>query len=1188
MIGHTQPRRIAARTVAARIAEELGVPLGAQVGYAVRFTDRSGPDTHIRVLTDGILLNEIERDPLLLAYDTVIVDEAHERSLNIDFLLGYLRRLIDRRDDLQVIVTSATIDVARFSQHFADAPVVEIGGRGFPVDIVYLAEDIVVAAEDRALDERIGDVVSAILEEDARRPGLRAAPDILVFLAGERDILEVARSLRKASFREPIDVLPLYARLPQSEQERIFQPGGQRRVVLATNVAETSLTVPRIGYVIDPGLARISRYSVRSKLQRLPIEPISQASANQRAGRCGRIAPGVCFRLYSEADFHARPAFTDAEILRTNLASVVLQSKLLELGDLNRFPLLDRPEQRAINDAHGLLRELSALAGDALTPLGRRMARLPVDPRLARMLLAAIDEGVVAEVLVIVAGLAIADPRERPQDARAAADASHAEWRHPDSDFASFLSLWRWFVVQREALSRSALRRLCRERYLSPLRMQEWRDIHRQLTVTLTSLGVRVPALPEECDLDRIHRAVLAGCLGQVGMRKEARDYLGAHNKRFGIFPGSALARRTPPWVMASEIVETQRVLARCVAAIDPAWLERVGAHLLRRQHSEPRWSRKRGEAVAFERATLYGLPIYERRVVRLAPLDAATARELFLRDGLVAGDIERPPEPLRANMALLAELRSREEKLRRRDLLVDERQQAAFYDERLPPELCDMRSFARWLRHGDNAARITMVENDIALVPVALREAEFPGSLTFDGVSFVVQYRFAPGAADDGIALQVPLGLLPHLEQRHLDYLVPGYFAARLLALLRGLPRAARRPLVPMEETIATLRPLLAEAEVQRSVPLATLLARLLRERWQLVVSPAVWASVEFEPHCTFKLEVRDAAGRLLVRGTDLVALQQRFALPTAGGAADAWRRSHEQPVVERFPDDGVPTRRVLGDGDRAVVAFPALRVEGDHVALRVFDSADAAAAAHALAVAVLAFRALGKPGQRLLEGQAEWGAAQLRYAPLAAPVSLLHSLQHALASALVPAGLQSVREPGQFAALVARLRSDGGAMARDLVTLAARLLRLRSELVQICERLTSPAYAAAIGDALAWLQRRVPAELFLSTPIERLPALVRLMEGELTRLRSLQGRVQRDTEHCRELAGLWDSLVSLRRGGTEPAVVETLSWEFDELRATLLAPGYRPAVRTSTTRLARQLAEWQATGAERGTRSG
>ena len=579
MIGHTQPRRLAARTVAARVASELCVELGAEVGYAVRFSDNSGPQTLLRIMTDGVLLNEIGRDPLLLAYDTLILDEAHERSLNIDFLLGYLRTLLPRRPDLKVIITSATIDVGRFSEHFGAAPVLEIGGRGYPVDIVYVPS--LADADAQPLDEQIRDVVAAIIDEDQQRPQLRVAPDVLVFLTGEREILEVSQTLRKARFGEPVDVLPLYARLPNSEQERVFSPGVRRRVVLATNVAETSLTVPRIGYVIDPGSARISRYSYRSKLQRLPIEPIAQASANQRAGRCGRIAPGVCFRLYTQEDFLGRPAFTDAEILRTNLASVVLQMQMLRLGDLGQFPLLDVPEPKAVNDAVNLLGELRALDGGALTPTGRQMARLPIDPRLACMLISASREDCVAEVLVIVAALSVQDPRERPIERQQAADASHIEWRDDDSDFLSYLKLWNWYEQQRTQLSRNALRKLCVQRFLAPLRMQEWRDVHRQLHVALAEMKIRIGELAAVPDYARVHRALLTGSLSLVGQRTEKRDYSGARGQRFTVFPGSALVRRPPPWIMAAEIVDTGRVFARCVAQIDREWIEQVGDHML-------------------------------------------------------------------------------------------------------------------------------------------------------------------------------------------------------------------------------------------------------------------------------------------------------------------------------------------------------------------------------------------------------------------------------------------------------------------------------------------------------------------------------------------------------------------------------------------------------------------------------
>ena len=676
MIGHTQPRRLAARSVSARIAEEMQVPLGQEVGYAVRFSDQTDPRTLVKLVTDGLLLTEIRRDRFLENYDVIIVDEAHERSLNIDFLLGYLKQITRKRRDLKIIITSATIDVAAFSRHFGDAPVVEVGGRGYPVSVNYLDDE-------RSPDERL---VACLEDIEAGKQG--AARDVLIFQSGEREILETARLLRQRC-GDYLDVLPLYARLSQKDQQRVFRPGRRRRAVLATNVAETSITVPNIGFVIDPGFARVSRYSFRSKLQRLPVEPISQASANQRMGRCGRIAPGTCFRLYSEVDFLGRPEFTDPEIKRTNLASVVLQMHAFGLGDIARFPFLDPPDPRAVRDAEGLLNELGALQKGRLTRVGRSMARLPVDPRLARMLIAADSHRSLSEVLIIVSALAIQDPRDRPLDKQGSADRAHEAFADERSDYLSFVNLWKWAEKVREEASRAALRRELEKRFLSPARMREWRELHRQLLLATKDLGMRLNSVG--ADDSSVHQALRAGSLSFIGQHDEKGNYFGPRNLRFRIFPGSALSGRSPRWLMAGEITETRRVYARCVAAVEPAWIEAAASHLLKRRHSDPHWSARRGAAEAYESVTLYGLRLAEKRRIGYAAIDPAHARDLMIRDGLIPGAVPGQLPFLDHNLRLVGQLLDREARGRRRDLLVSEDIQTALYAERLPGHVCTL-----------------------------------------------------------------------------------------------------------------------------------------------------------------------------------------------------------------------------------------------------------------------------------------------------------------------------------------------------------------------------------------------------------------------------------------------------------------------------------------------------------------
>ena len=793
MIGHTQPRRLPARAVAERIASELETPFGGVVGYAVRFTQRYGDDTLIKVMTDGLLLAEIRTDRDLTNYEVLIIDEAHERSLNVDFLIGYVKTLLRRRPDLKLIVTSATIDVEAFQAHFDGAPVVAVGGRGYPVDVLY-----------REQDEGFEDALRGCLEEIARA-GASGPRDILVFLSGEREILDTSRWLKR-EYGDRYDVLPLYARLPAREQRRIFSPGPRQRVVLSTNVAETSITVPNIGYVVDPGNARISRYSFRSKIQRLPIEPISQASAEQRKGRCGRIAPGTCYRLYSAADFEGRPQYTDPELKRTNLASVVLQMRAFRLGKTEDFPFIDPPDPRVIKDAERSLQELGALDGERLTQIGRTMARLPVDPRLARMLVAAHRLRCVKEMLIIVSALSIQDPRERPLDRQQAADLKHRERADSKSDFMTFVNLWNALETTRRDMTRSGFRRMLEKSFLSPSRVAEWRALHRQLLLAVKRRGMRLNA--RDADYASVHRALLSGSLSFIGMRDvDAGMYRGARNLKFRIFPGSAMARSRPQWIVAAEIAETQRTYARCVADVEPSWIEAAATSVLKRVWSDPHWDDARAEAVAFERVTVYGLPVVERRQVGYARIDAPATREIFVRDALLRSDSGVSAPFLDRNRALARKIVELQAKSRRADLLATDRAQAAFYLERLPQDVLSARTLAAFLRRADTAAvdRLQMTEADLlARTDFGVSDADFPPSLAIDGLELALKYRFAPGETDDGVSVQVGLGALSHLNRDHLEWLVPGFFEQKCEALLRALPKSARRQLLPWAPRLA------------------------------------------------------------------------------------------------------------------------------------------------------------------------------------------------------------------------------------------------------------------------------------------------------------------------------------------------------------------------------------------------
>ena len=875
-IGHTQPRRLAARTVAQRIADELGTPLGEAIGYTVRFTDQASDRTLVKLMTDGILLAEIQRDRRLLRYDTLILDEAHERSLNIDFLLGYLRELLPRRPDLKVIVTSATIEPERFAAHFGGAPIVEVSGRTYPVEIRYRPLEVVATDDDSddpddpdhdivrtEMRDQTEAIVDAIAELEAEPPG-----DVLVFLSGEREIRDTAEALRHLKNTE---VLPLYARLPTAEQQRVFQPHVGRRVVLATNVAETSLTVPGVRYVVDPGTARISRYSRRTKVQRLPIEPISQASAAQRAGRSGRTAPGVCIRLYSEEDFESRPRYTDPEILRTNLAAVLLQMAALQLGDVEDFPFLDPPDRRSVRDGVQLLQELGAFdSAGAITDIGRRLAQLPIDPRLGRMVLQADAEGCLREVLVLAAALSIPDPRERPAEREEAARQKHARFADEHSDFTSYLNLWHYLRDQRKGLSGSAFRRMCREEFLHYLRIREWQDLTGQLRSIAAGLGLREGSESDEsADPARVHAALAAGLLSHVGLREgESRDYTGARNSKFVLAPGSVLTRRPPRWVVVAELVETGRLYGRIAARIEPEALERVAAHLVQRTYSEPHWDAGRGAVMAYERVTLYGLPLVPRRRVGYAQVDPALARELFIHHALVDGDWQTRHHFFRDNANLRTELAELEERARRRDLLVSDDEIYAFYAARIPEQVVSAPHFDGWWKKQRHRTPdlLTLTRDDLLRVDES--SAERPDSWNAGDLSLPLTYRFEPGAADDGVTVHVPVEVLARLGGEEFSWQVPALREELVTALIRSLPKDLRRNFVPAPDTARAVLAALAPG----GEPLLEALQRELHRRTGILVPITAFDLDKLPVHLrvTFAVEAPD--------GTEIAVKQSAF----------------------------------------------------------------------------------------------------------------------------------------------------------------------------------------------------------------------------------------------------------------------------------------------------------------------
>ncbi len=960
-IGHTQPRRLAARAVATRIAEELDVELGAAVGFAVRFTDQVSDTTLVKLMTDGILLNELQRDRDLRAYDTIIIDEAHERSLNIDFILGYLAQLLPRRPDLKVIVTSATIDPERFSEHFGGAPIVEVSGRTYPVEIRYrpvgegadIGDDGTRPQHRRGADrDQLDAIVDAVRELWREPPG-----DVLVFLSGEREIRDAADALRSLDLVDT-EILPLYSRLTTAEQQKVFRSHRGRRIVLATNVAETSITVPGIRYVVDPGVARISRYSNRLKVQRLPIEPVSQASAAQRAGRCGRQSDGICVRLYSEEDFGSRPAFTEPEMLRTNLASVILQMASIGLGDIEAFPFVDPPDRRAVADGLRLLVELGALEPDAgagsvhLTDVGRTMARLPIDPRYARMLVEADRRGCLREVLIITSALSVPDIRERPAEQAAAADAQHARFADPSSDFLSLLSLWRHLRQQQQALGSSAFRRQCRREFLNFVRLREWQDVHSQLRQVAGSMGLRPsegPAEPEQ-----VHRALLSGLLSHLGQRDEVgREFLGARGARFVVFPGSALAKKPPSWVMAAELVETSRLFARTVARIEPEWAEELATHLVKRHHHEPHWSTRRGAAMTHERVTLFGLPIVADRVIPYARIDPEHARELFIRHALVLDDWQGRHRFVADNRRLLVEAEDLEHRFRRSDLSADDETLFEAYDARLPASVVSARHFESWWK---KARRVTphllelTLDDLLAGASGALSEDDFPAHWVQGDLQLPLSYHFEPGTPDDGVAVHIPVEVLNQVSPAGFDRLVPGLRRELVGTLLRALPREVRSSLGPLDPRIdAFLVDLSADGPggtSRHAPPIEARLAAFVGGALGVDIDAGKFRAVELPGHLRMIFRVEASDGTVLGQSRDLRGLQTTLAPAIRRALSDA-AGDIERFGLTSWPDATLAKIVEAPVGDVVVRGFPALADEGSTVAIRVYENRTAQARA-------------------------------------------------------------------------------------------------------------------------------------------------------------------------------------------------------------------------------------------------
>ena len=1173
LIGHTQPRRLAARTIAERVAAELGTELGTAVGYTVRFTDRVGDATLVKVMTDGILLAEIQHDRMLSRYDTLIIDEAHERSLNIDFLLGYLRQLLPRRPDLKLIVTSATIDTARFAEHFGDAPVIEVTGRTYPVEVRYRPIDDpfgVAVDEDRDQVQAVCDAVDELIAEG---PG-----DILVFLSGEREIHDTADALRKLE-RRTIEVLPLYARLSAAEQHRIFQPHTGCRVVLSTNVAETSLTVPGVRYVIDAGAARISRYSHRLKVQRLPIESISQASANQRAGRCGRVAPGICIRLYTEADYDNRTEFIEPEILRTNLASVILQMTALGLGDVAAFPFLDPPDGRAVRDGVALLEELGALELDLpddrrrLTRLGRGMARLPVDPRLARMVLEAQHRGCVREVMIIAAALSIQDPRERPTAARQAADESHRRFVVEGSDFLAFVKLWDYLRERQKAMTSSQFRKLCRTEFLNYLRVREWQDLFSQLRQVTGSLGVRPGTEAGHPDL--VHQALLAGLLSHLGMRDgESREFRGARGSKFAIVPGSALAKSPPRWVMAAELVETNRLWGRVAASVQPEWAERIGGHLVKRSYGEPRWEERRGAAVTTERVSLYGLPIVAGRQVGYDRVDRAAAREMFIRHALVEGDWTTHHAFFAENAALIEETRALADRLRRFDL-ADDDTIFAFYDRRVGDDVVSTRHFDQWWKHArtEQPDLLVLTFDALSVGAAAMSGRDFPDTWQYDDLALDVGYRFEPGDPSDGVTVDVPLTVLNRITAGGFDWQVPGFRDELVTALIWTLPKTLRRALLPIADSARLAKQRLTAA----GGSLAESLAAVLTEIAGVRVRASDFDVDRVPPHLRIRFAVVADDGRCLATGTDLDALRELLGGRLRAAIAET-ARDIERTDIVRWDFGDLP--RVIESETKAtghlVRGYPALIDNGDNVSIRVFTNPEIQQRVMRAGTRRLLILTVPVARQPLVREVAN-------NVKLAIGAQLGLTLAELIDDCVTAAADHVIIERGGPPWDEAGFRALQDAARADLVQTVARALATAGEIVVAAasvqaklDRLITASVRPSVADARTQLTRLVRPGFVTATSVRRLGELPRYVRAIERRLEKMVADPRLDQQRMGDVNALErryaDLLERLPRSRITGEVID-VGWMIEELRVSFFAQVLGTARAVSVKRIRREL---------------
>ena len=1173
LIGHTQPRRIAARSVAARIAQELKVSLGQQVGYKIRFNDVAQPTTLIKLMTDGILLAESQTDRFLNQYDTIIIDEAHERSLNIDFLIGYLKQLLPKRRDLKVIITSATIDAERFAEHFGStqgpAPIITVSGRTYPVDVWY--RPLITDDPEEEPDYQQG-VVRAVEELCRETTG-----DILIFQPTEHEIHECVKLLKGRdlpgdSQSQQTELLPLYARLATLEQNRVFQPHPHRRIVIATNVAESSLTVPGIHSVIDTGTVRMSRYSPRSKLQRLPIEPISQASADQRKGRCGRIGPGICIRLYSQQDYETRDRYTAPEIQRTDLSSAILRIKALGFGEIEQFPFLDPPKTEAIRDGYKTLVELGALTEDNhFTEIGKRLHQLPVDPRMARIILAGDAENCLHEILIIAAGLEIQDPRERPVDKQQAADQLHARFVVEDSDFLGYLKLWDFYHQLREQLSRNRLRTACRENFLSYNRLREWLDLHRQLLDTVQRAGLKLQT--RRNDEGAIHRALLTGLLSNIAQKGETAEYTVGGGGKLLLWPGSAAAKKKPKWIVCAEQIETSRRFLRTVTRIDPAWIEPLAGHLLKRTYSEPHWDREAETVMAFERVSLFGLIIVPRRRVRYGPPEPALAREIFIRDALATGEFDSKAPFWQHNQAFLAEWAELQTKTRRRDLVLGEEALINFYDQKLPPDVWDNRSLDRWRRQAEHKdPQYLFLQPSDLLLPEAgsIDTADYPDELATANLKLPLEYHFDPSSAVDGVTLVVPQVGLNQLDARRLGWLIPGLLEEKIHALLKGLPKDVRRLIVPLPDTAREVYRRLAYGEGDLHAQVATILREITRE----AIDPQWLAQAELPSHLRLHVKVIDQQGEMLATGQDLEQLRQNLGKTAArefsSGADPRWK----QTGLTKWTCGDLPEQVTVEQGGVPWVGYPALHDDGSSVSLMLCDTPERALLEMHGGLLRLCVLNAGREARQQINWLPGLEQMLLQAVTLPGMTDFKGQLFELMLERACLTQQPWPRTAEQFDQFLKQGRLRVGAAVQELLLTIPALLKEFHAARRAIEELRAPAFAAVRNDLIRQVTELVAPGFLSQTPWVWLQQYPRYFQSIQARIRKLPaGGMAREQKALLEILPRWQAWWQRReahreRGWVDPQLI-AYRWWLEEFRVSLFSQELRTAVPVSVKRL-------------------